>query len=167
MFVRRRDYQRATTMLMRTYHIFKNQLKKVKRMAFISNLFVHSQYDAKEFQKQHIGKNVLNIWKELWEGIKLNETPTESMHYLYFSGIFLADIYDRLPLCMERDKVLMKLKRIVLHENDRIYSYFLKPMNNFQIDRCFPSKFCRTWSEIRPRFEEAHLLWGLGSEIVS
>lgn len=125
-------YARATNLLERTYFIFKYQLKDIKRIGFITNLFIHGQYDVLTGSDSEYCEAVSSIWNELWNETKLHKTPVESRHYLYFAGIFQADFQNRFGNEMLRNRVLLKVKDIDLEEENRLHSSFLKPMNSYQ-----------------------------------
>ena len=86
-------------MLERTIFFFKSQLNDVKRIAFLTNLLVHCQYEIeKEKSQSNLSLPVLkrfhyNLWTEIKRSTNLTIANNESKLYFIFGGIFMADVY--------------------------------------------------------------------------
>lgn len=153
--------KRARTILARTYFLFKFHLKNVKYFALSSNLFVQSQYNVEENGDSVYCDYTLNIGKELWEEAKKSDTALESRHYLGFAGIFLADVCHRLNKTKARDEIVLDFNQIHLGEDDRLYSSFLEPTNEFQ----FAVSLNQNPRELKLKLDrdlKIRVYWGVG-----
>lgn len=133
-------YDRAINLLNRTFYHFRAELRCSKRMAFISNLFVNCQYDVTQTrndERLQYNQAIIQIWQEMWAKTVLYKLPTDAKHYLYFAGIFQADLYARIADCSDSRQLLMELQGLSFYTGDRLFCSFLRPINGYMIEVAF------------------------------
>ena len=120
--VQKKDNQQVQTMLERTAFYFETQLNDVKRLAFMTNLFVHCQYDLKQTKRERneiLRAFLFTIWKKIRISIDLTvPNNNEFKLYFLFGGIFMVDVLHR--TCYYRDWNVYKknLKQVKLNGFD-------------------------------------------------
>ena len=96
--MQRKEYQQVHTMLDRTVFYFKTRITDIKRIAFMTNLLVHCQYDIENvtYERNEFFRTfIFGVWTEFRTSIDLAIANDEVKLYFYFGGIFMADLMHR------------------------------------------------------------------------
>ena len=94
LLVQKKEYHRTYTMLDRTAYYFKCYLYGVKRIAFMTSLLIHCQYDVHvEVENILLQKFTFDIWDELFSSINLAIANNRTKLCFFFGGIFMVDVF--------------------------------------------------------------------------
>ena len=132
--VQKIDDQQVRTMLDRTAFYFKTQLNDVKRLAFMTNLFVHCQYDLENVHYVRIELlrvSLFDIWKQIALSIDLKvSNNNEFKLYFLFGGIFMVDVLYRSSYYKDWNELKKVLKQVELSGFDD-FKNVLGPLLNY------------------------------------
>ena len=144
----KKEYERANNMLRRTNFYFQRLLKDTKRLAFIANLLINSQYEIDECKNQLslideckkqpslIERFVDDSWNSFKCNITLNVNARNYVDktYFYFAALFMADIFlrfDQIGRCKSLLNELDELHDEHFNEHNDFGNCCLKPLREY------------------------------------
>ena len=125
----RNEHQRASTMMKRTFFYFRFELKDVKRIAFISHIFVSCQYEVQICAEPNFCRDFLyDLWSILSHSIdvKKEETKNEVKVYFSFVSFFMADVHFRLAFKESSKSILENFSTFKLERNNNYVTEFIE-----------------------------------------
>ena len=134
----KKEFERANNMLRRTNFYFQRFLKDTKRLAFIANLLINSQYDIDECKKQSslVERFVDDSWNSFKCNITLNVNARNYVDkcYFYFAALFMADVFlrfDQISRCKSLLNELDELHDEHFNEHNDFGNCCLKPLREY------------------------------------
>ena len=123
----RDETNRAYTMLKRTVYYFRFGLKDVKRIAFVSHIFVCCQYEVQLCTEPNVCRDFLStLWSVLSYSIDVKKANNEIKVYFCFVSLFMADVHFRLGDKISSRRIVDSLLNIKLEKNNGDLTEFIE-----------------------------------------